>query len=327
MKRIIFVIAILILGFHSFAQKDTFSITLAQLKYGYPISYLPLKVEDLDLRLAYMDVKPSVDANGRTVVLFHGKNFAGYYWTDVIKGLTKAGYRVVVPDQIGFGKSSKPYIHYSFHEMAEENKLLLDTLGIKKAIILGHSMGGMLATRFALLFPEKTEKLILEDPIGLEDYRTFVPYKNAEEQYEGELKKTAQSIKSYYQSSYFPEWKPAYDYLVNIGAGVTYGADYPRWAKVSALTSVMIYEQPVVYEFKNIRVPAVVMVGTKDHTIVGKNLLSKAEQDQHGIYKELGKETVAKIPGAKLVEFEGVGHIPHIQVYDDFMKELLNVLK
>ncbi len=327
MKKIIFYLFIATSSLSAFAQRDTLSITLENVAYAYPIHYLQITLESQDLRMAYMDVNPSAKANGKSVILFHGKNFGGYYWTDVINGLSAEGYRVIVPDQIGFGKSSKPFIHYSFHEMAKENKMLLDSLGIEKVSVLGHSMGGMLATRFALMYPEITENLILENAIGLEDYRTFVPYKNAEEQYKNELKKTAQSIQSYYQSSYFPEWKPAYDYLVDIAAGVTHSADYPRWAKVYALTSVMIYEQPVVYEFKNLKVPTTVMVGTRDHTIVGKGLLSKAEQEKHGIYKELGKVTAEKIPNAKLVEFEGVGHIPHIQVYDQFMKELLKALK
>jgi len=245
----------------------------------------------------------------------------------VIASLIKNGYRVIAPDQIGFGKSSKAILHYSFHEMAKNNKALMDSLNIDKAFILGHSMGGMLATRFALMYPENTEKLLLENPIGLEDYREFVPYKNAEENYQTELKKTTASIKSYYENSYFPVWKPDYDYLVEMGAGPIFSTDYPHFARVAALTAVMIYEQPVVHEFKNIKVPAVLFIGTKDHTIVGKNLLSKAEQAKYGQYKTLGKQTAAKIPGAKLIELEGVGHIPHIEVLDGFMKELLKVLK
>lgn len=326
MKKIALYFLFTLFGLSAFAQKDILSITLENVNYAYPIHYLSINLENQDLRMAYMDVKPSAKANGKSVILFHGKNFGGYYWRDVIRGLTAKGFRVIVPDQIGFGKSSKPFIHYSFNEMAKENNMLLDSLGIKKVSVLGHSMGGMLATRFALMYPEKTEHLILEDAIGLEDYRTFVPYKNAEEQYKGELKKTAQSIKEYYQNSYFPEWKPAYDYLVDIGAGVINSSDFPRWAMVSALTSVMIYEQPIVYEFSNLKVPATVMVGTKDHTIVGKGLLSKAEQESHGIYKNLGKATADKIPNAKLVEFDGVGHIPHIEVYNQFMVELLKAL-
>lgn len=307
-------------------QKDTLSITLENVKYAYPVKYFPIHTEGQDLRMAYMDVLPLNKPNGRTVVLFHGKNFGGYYWTNVIKALTDRGFRVIVPDQIGFGKSSKAFIHYSFHQMARWNKALLDTLGIQKASILGHSMGGMLATRFALLYPEKTEKLLLENPIGLEDYRSFIPYVSTEEQYKTELKATAESTKKYYQSSYFTVWKPEYDELVNIAAGVTVSADFPRWAKVAAMTYTMIYEQPVVYEFINIRVPTVLFIGKEDKTIVGKGLLSPDQQTLHGQYRFLGKQTAAKIPGAKIVEFEGCGHIPHIEVPTEFNVALLGSL-
>jgi pimeloyl-ACP methyl ester carboxylesterase len=143
----------------------------------------------------------------KTAILFHGKNFGGYYWGNVIKALTTIGYRVIVPDQIGFGKSSKAFIHYSFHQMATWNKRLLDTLGVQKTVVLGHSMGGMLATRFALMYPETTEKLLLENPIGLEDYKTFIPYITTAQQYQTELKTTAESVRKYYQGSYFTYWK------------------------------------------------------------------------------------------------------------------------
>lgn len=307
-------------------NSDTLSITLENVKYAYPVKFFPVHTEGQDLKMAYMDVAPTQMNNGRTVVLFHGKNFGGYYWTNVIKALTSRGFRVIVPDQIGFGKSSKAFIHYSFHQMARWNKALLDTLGIQKANILGHSMGGMLATRFALMYPETTEKLLLENPIGLEDYRQFVPYVTTQQQYQSELKATAESVKKYYQSSYFTVWKPEYDELVRVAAGVTTSADFPRYAQVAAMTFTMIYEQPVVYEFVNIRVPTVLFIGKEDRTIVGKGLLSSDQQVLHGQYRFLGKQTAAKIPGAKIVEFEGCGHIPHIEIPTEFTVALLGSL-
>ncbi|TDQ09322.1 alpha/beta fold hydrolase [Pedobacter metabolipauper] len=311
----------------AFAQKaDTLSITLENVKYDYPVKFFPVTTEGQDLRMAYMDIAPTQLANGRTVVLFHGKNFGGYYWKDVIKALTSRGFRVVVPDQIGFGKSSKAFIHYSFHQMARWNKALLDTLGIKKANILGHSMGGMLATRFALMYPEVTEKLLLENPIGLEDYRNFVPYVSTEQQYKTELKSTIESVRKYYQSSYFTVWKPEYETLVNVAGGVTFSADFPRYAKIAAMTFTMIYEQPVVYEFYNIKVPTVLFIGKQDRTIVGKGLLTPDQQAIHGLYNILGKQTAAKIPGAKIIEFEGCGHIPHIEIPTEFTVALLGSL-
>jgi pimeloyl-ACP methyl ester carboxylesterase len=315
-------VLLVLVALRTSAQTDTLSITLENVPYPHPVKFISISVGNEDLRMAYMDVKPRA-ANGRTVVLFHGKNFAGYYWKDVISALSAGGYRVIVPDQIGFGKSSKPFIHYSFHALAAYTKQILDSLGIKKASLLGHSMGGMLATRFALLYPATTEKLLLENPIGLEDYRTFVPYITTEQQYRTELKTTAASVKNYYQSSYFPQWKPEYDYLVRIGAGVTGSADFPRYAKVSAMTFTMIYEQPVIYELENLKVPVVLFNGLEDRTIVGKALLSQEEQSRHGQYRQLAKAAAARIRGAKLIEFEGVGHIPHVQIPRQFIDSLL----
>lgn len=148
----------------------------AQVNYPYPLHSFPLSIEKQKVSMAYMDVS-SNKPNGRSVILFHGKNFNGYYWKDVIKALSEKGYRVIVPDQVGWGRSDKPNIHYSFHMLAENNRKLLDSLQIKSVIVIGHSMGGMLATRFTLMYPGMVEKLVLEDPIGLEDYKTFVPYK------------------------------------------------------------------------------------------------------------------------------------------------------
>lgn len=189
-----------------YAQPDTLSITLENVHYPYPVKFFSVEIGCQDLRMAYMDVPPHATPNGKTILLFHGKNFGGYYWSVVIRKLTEAGYRVLVPDQIGFGRSSKPLIHYSFHLLATQNKKLMDSLGIERAVVLGHSMGGMLATRFALMYPHRVEKLILENPIGLEDYRSIIPYVTLEEQYKMELEATAASIKRYYQNSYFPTW-------------------------------------------------------------------------------------------------------------------------
>ena len=295
--RVLFICLFTIFSVAGFGQKNRpLSITLENVDYAYPINFLGVNVEGQDLRMAYMDIKPS-RPNGSSVLLFHGKNFAGYYWTNVIKALAESGYRVIVPDQIGFGKSSKPFINYSFHTLAALNKQLMDSLGIKQAVIMGHSMGGMLATRFALLYPASTSQLILENPIGLEDYRTFVPYAKTENLYRTELKTNQESIKKYYQGSYFVEWKPEYDELVRIAAGVTGSSDFPRLAKISAMTSQMIYEQPVVHEFHFLKVPVLLLIGTQDKTIVGKARLNAEDQKRYGQLVFLASKPLLGFPG------------------------------
>ncbi|MEO8413727.1 MAG: alpha/beta hydrolase [Ginsengibacter sp.] len=55
--------------------------------------------------------------------------------------------------------------------LARNNKLLLDSLGIKTINVIGHSIGGMLGSRFSLMYPQTVTQLILEDPLSLEDYK------------------------------------------------------------------------------------------------------------------------------------------------------------
>ena len=277
--------------------------------------------------MAYMDVPATAKANGRTVVLLHGKNFFGAYWRETIKTLSAAGFRVVVPDQIGFGKSDKADIHYSFHQLARNTKRLLDTLGVRKAVIVGHSMGGMLATRFALLYPETTEKLVLENPIGLEDYRVGVPFQSVDQAEATELKSTEASIGKYH-ATYYPSGYPAaHDQWLLPLAAQTRSPDFAKVARANALTYDMIYQQPVCYEFGRLAVPTLLIIGQDDRTVVGKGLIKDPKTlAQLGQYPALGRRTAAQIKGAKLVELAGVGHIPHLEAPAQLYKALLGFL-
>lgn len=308
-------------------QAPWLDIELTNYQYPYPVSTIHLHIQEQDLKMAYMDVKPD-NYNGKNIVLLHGKNFNGAYWETTITALTNKGFRVIVPDQIGFGKSSKPdHFHYTFQQLAQNTKTLLDSLQITKTAILGHSMGGMLASRFALMYPETTEKLILENPIGLEDWKLKVPYKPIGWWYKNELQKDFESIKAYQLKSYYDnKWKPEYDKWVNLLAGWTLNADYKTIAWNAALTYDMIFTQPVVYEIKNIQAPTLLIIGTRDRTALGKPLVSAETRKTMGLYNELGKKTQKAIPNAQLVELEDIGHLPHIEKFDAFITPLSDFL-
>lgn len=300
---------------------------LTAVKYPFDVSYFQFSSQRQQLKMAYMDAKPAV-ANGKTIVLLHGKNFNGAYWERTIQELLKKGFRVVVPDQIGFGKSTKPETYqYSFHQLASNTKALLDYLKIDKVTVLGHSMGGMLATRFALMYPVDVEKLILENPIGLEDYRRFAAYQTVEAAYENELKNSVETYRSYQLRFYYDnKWKPEYDRWLNMLAGWTLHKDHPIIAWNAALTSDMVFTQPVVYEFKDLKTPTLLIIGTRDRTAIGKNRAPKELQPKMGLYNELGKKTRDAIPNAKLVELDNIGHLPHIEDFDRFIDILLEYL-
>ena len=308
----------LLIIFSFFASKSQ------TVKYPYPVKYITIQIEGQNAKMAYMDVE-SAKPNGQTVMLFHGKNFTGLYWKEVISFLSDAGYRVIAPDEVGWGLSSKPNAKYTFEMLAQNNRLLLDSLQIDKANVIGHSMGGMLATRFALMYPERTSKLILEDPLGLEDYRKFIPYKPIEQQYKKELNATYASYKKY-QQGYYPVWKPEYEQYVAAQSQPLKQKDFSSVAWVYALTYQMIYEQPVLYDLDKLNIPVLLMVGQLDRTVLGKDMLPPNKQTLYGNFPALAIKASKKIKNCKVIILPGIGHIPHIQNINLFKKYVLDYL-
>ena len=328
MKRaVLFICAVVLWMVAGYAQQQDPGIELQNTTYPFPVQYYNLTEQKQALHMAYMDVKPT-RSNGHTVLLLHGKNFSGSYWDSTATRLQQAGYRVIIPDQVGFGKSSKPTaFQYSFQLLALNTKNLLDSLKVDKVLVLGHSMGGMLATRFALMFPPRVEKLVLENPIGLEDYKAFVPYQSVDQLYASELKQDAAKMKAYQQDNYYGgNWKPAYDKWLALTTGWLSSKEYPTVAWNSALTSEMIITQPVGYEFEILAMPVLLIIGQRDRTALGKNLVSDSVRKQMGNYPVLGRQTAQRIKNATLVEIDNVGHLPHIEAFPLFIKPLLEFL-
>ena len=189
-------------------------------------------------------------------------------------------------------------------------------------------MGGMLATRFTLMYPETVEKLVLENPIGLEDWKIVAPYVSIDQQVQNELRATYETTKAYQLAFYYDnKWKPEYDEWVYLLTGWVKHPDYVVVAWNNAQTSDMIFTQPVLYEFKNIKAPTLLIIGTRDRTAIGKNnVKDPAIREKMGLYQYLGKATQKKIRGSRLVELDKVGHLPHIEAFDRFIKPLTDFL-
>ncbi len=297
--------------------------------YPAPVLHFRFTSQGNSLDMAYMDVKPD-KPNGRTAVLLHGKNFCAATWQGTIEVLSRAGYRVIAPDQIGFCKSTKPaHYQYSFQQLAANTHALLASIGIDHATVVGHSTGGMLAARYGLMYRGDVDQLVLVDPIGLEDWKAKgVPWQSVDAWYQQELKTTADGIRNYERTTYYAgTWEPRYEPWVQMLAGMYRGPGRDIVAWNSALLYDMIYTQPVFYELKDLAMPVLLMIGDKDTTAIGKNLAPPAIRATLGNYPVLGKAAAAVIPHAHLVEFPDLGHAPQIQAPDDFHKALLDGLQ
>lgn len=106
--------------------------------------------------------------NKETVVLIHGFISSHATWNTLVGELSKK-YRVLVYDQPGHGLSPADGEDYSPRQMARRLKHLLDHLNIEKSHVVGHSMGGRTAMKFAALYPEMVTSLVIEDMNFLSD--------------------------------------------------------------------------------------------------------------------------------------------------------------
>jgi len=297
------------------------SITCEECPYPYPSSYLPLTLYGQDVRMAYMDVAPQGTANGHAVMVFHGNNFGGFYFGNIIDALRREGFRVIVPDQIGYGRSSKPIIPYSFNDHARNSRAILQSLKIDKAMIVGHSMGGMLATRFSTQFPDVTERLVIYNPIGLSDTRYGRPAGSIDDQYRNALGATFQGVRASlmrYVAHNPAAWTPEFESYARLRYSWTLGADWPRLAMVQTLTSNVISADPVVYDWPHIKVPTLAFGGAED-VLPGS---AKLFQDRM-------KVLVDTIPNGngKLHLIPGLGHVPHLEDAAKTLPPLVAFLK
>ncbi len=297
------------------------SIDCEECPYPYPSSYLPITLYGQDLRIAYMDVPPLIRPNGHTVVLLHGNNFAGFYFGGPIDALRKEGFRVVVPDQIGYGRSSKAIIPYNFHDMARNTRLILDALKIDRVMVVGHSMGGMLAARFATQYPARVERLVLYNPIGLVDPRFDRPWESTDEGYQRTLASTYQTVRAglmRYVAHNPAAWSPDFERYARIRYSWTLSGDWPRLAMVQTLLGQVQYLDPVVDDWAHIKAPTLVFGGAED-SLPGSSTIFKARM-------KVVADTIPNGNG-RLLLLPGLGHVPHMEGPDQFYPPFIAFLK
>jgi pimeloyl-ACP methyl ester carboxylesterase len=308
------------------AEREAYGIGLEGFAYPYPVNMLPLVNDGEQVRMAYMDVAPA-QPNGRTVVLLHGRNFPSSYWAPVIKTLTEAGYRVVVPDQIGFGKSSKPTGELHFDTLARNTIALLDHLGIARADIVAHSLGGMLGVRIARAFPDRVQHLLLAAPIGLEDYRFYVPPTPTEKILESEDKLTAEGYRKQLETNYSIKLPPdQITPFIDARFNIKGASEYPRWLRAFVASGQMIYREPVAHEIPLISEPTLFIMGADDHNAPGKPNAPEALRPKMGQNAELAKALAAKMPNASAEVIPNTGHLVFLESPQKFNELMLGFL-
>ena len=296
--------------------------------YPFPVHVFHTVAEGQPVDMAYMELAPA-HPNGRTAVLLHGKNFCGATWGDTARVLAAAGYRVIVPDQIGFCKSSKPAgFQYSMLGLARLTAELLKSRGVGKATLIGHSLGGTLAIRMAIEMPQLVDQLVLVNPLALIDrLAQGVPYADVGRLTALEEQRTPASMKAYQLANYYHGvWRKSYDRWIDMMGGMYAGPGRSAVIGAQARTTEMIEAQPIAYELNRVTVPTVLMVGTLDHNVFGRSWAPADVAARLPEIGTIGDKAAAKMRNARFVPLAGLGHVPQLEDPARFQVALIQAL-
>ncbi len=198
---------------------------------------------------------------------------------------------------------------------------MLDSLNIDKVMIVGHSMGGMLAARFATQYPATTERLVLYNPIGLVDPRFSRPLESADESYKRTLASTYQSIRASimrYVAHNPAAWTPEFERYTRVRYAWTLSADWPRLAMVQTIINQANYVDQVIDDWAHVKAPTLVFGGAED------SLPGSA-----AVFRERMKYIADTVPNgnARLQLLPGLGHVPHMEAPEKTLPPLVAFLK
>jgi pimeloyl-ACP methyl ester carboxylesterase len=309
------------------ATREPYGINLEGFAYPYPVSLSPVASDGEQLHMAYMDIGATGQPNGRVAVLLHGRNFPSSYWAPVIKTLADAGFRVVVPDQIGFGKSSKQSGELHFDTLARNTIALLDRLQVSQFDIIAHSMGGMLAVRIARTYPDRVSHLLLTAPIGLEDYRLYVPPVPTEKIIETEDKLTADGYRKQLETNYALKLPPdQVTPFIEQRFNIKGSADYPRWLRAFAASYQMIYREPVVHEIPLLSQPTLFVMGADDHNAPGRPNAPEALRPKMGHNAELARSLAELMPNGRAEVIPNTGHLVFLEAPERYNELVIGFL-
>lgn len=241
-----------------------------------------------------------------TIFLLHGGYGSKDYWANEIPVLVERGYRVVAWDAPGYGISPLPQ-DYSIETIAEAAAHLVTQLGTEKNILFGHSMGGIISPKTAMLIPDKIHAVVISASLaelaqgGEEFARDFIEKRVPPLR---KVKTLAEAAMPLLRSMFAPHSSgPAVDLVLDI-AGKT-----PSETFIQAMLAIQRYEgMPVI---RQLRVP-VLCVGGRHDPVALPHLI---------------EATAAAIPGAEAKIFENVGHYPFAECRDEFNAVLFDFLE
>jgi len=240
--------------------------------------------------------------SGPTVILLHGLGGSTQAWGFNIGPLAEK-YHVVVPDQIGFGKSDKPLVNYRIRTYVDFLDQFCKQLGIERASLVGNSMGGWIAAAFTAAFPDRVDRLVLVDAAG------YAPPKDLDTRTFYGLNPTTREgmkvlvAKVFYSKAFQTDAAIEQAIAARLAAGDGY--------TINSITESIIRGEDYLDDtVKTIKRPTLIIWGRQD------GLVPLAE----------GEHFNKDIAGSKLIVFDQCGHVPNFEKAGEFNAAVLKFL-
>jgi pimeloyl-ACP methyl ester carboxylesterase len=240
--------------------------------------------------------------SGPTVILLHGLGGSTQVWQFNIAPLAEK-YHVIVPDQIGFGKSDKPLVNYRIRTYVDFLDQFCKELKIERATLIGNSMGGWIATMFTAAFPDRVDKLVLVDAAG------YAPPKDLDTSTFFGLNPTTRegmkilAGKVFYNKAFLTDAAIDQAIAARLAAGDGY--------TINSITESIIRGEDFLDDIaKTVKRPTLIVWGRQD------GLVSLAE----------GERFNKDIAGSKMVVIDQCGHVPNVEKPGEFNAAVLKFL-
>ena len=240
------------------------------------------------------------DATKPTIILLHGLGSSGVSW-QFNPGALAAKYRVIVPDQIGFGKSDKPLLKYRVGTYVDFLDKFMSELKIEKAVLVGNSLGGWVAALTAIKYPNRVEKIVLADAAGLKPSEVdFNLIYSLNYSTRDEIRKLVKLV--FYNQAIFGS-ELFVDQSMNLRVAANDG-----YTINSLIESIGREEDFLDNQLSSIKKPTLIIWGKQD----GLLPLADAQKFKDGI------------AGSQLVVFDQCGHVPQVEKAADFNAAVLS---
>jgi pimeloyl-ACP methyl ester carboxylesterase len=263
-------------------------------------------------RIAYADV----GEGDVPVVLVHG--LSGYIpmWQKNIGALAQH-HRVIALDLPGYGKSDKPRADYTMRFQARAVRGLLDALGIARAVLVGHSMGGQICTHLTLAHPERVAGLVLSSPAGIETF-------NAGEA--AFLRSLVTPAFTYYATDStirarhevnFREMPADAGFLVSDRIAIRKARKFKAYCHVIKNSVRGMLDEPVHADLHRLGVPTLILFGDSDKLIPNPVL-------HRGTAADLVRAELPRMPNTRFEELRNAGHLAQFEAADAWNRAVLD---